>query len=305
MALVQVEGSLTLASPRPHQVRVLPLKGANPLTCGGFMRTRLLPLSIPLLLLAMAACSDSTTGAVSLALTTVRPLGVPLGSAPAGIVRAPQVTTAGDSTVIVLAIDTITLRNVELVLRKIELKAVEDAACDTIADNDDCEEFETGPVLVSLPLGTTATEPMIRVSAPPGQYDKLEFKIHKPGDSGDPAFMPAHPDFNGVSIRVTGTYSQAGTRSALVFTSDLDAEQEVELRPPLTVSAGAGTDVTLRVDVATWFLNAGGTALVAPAPRNTGQPNEGGVGDRIEASFDAFRDEDHDGHDDDHEGEGS
>src|SRR5258706_10620010 len=269
------------------------------------MKTRLLPLSIPLLLLATAACSDSTTGTVSLALTSARPAGAPLGTAPVGIAATPQVTTAGDSTVIALGNDTIILRSVELVLREIELKAVEDAACDTIADNDDCEEFETGPVLVSLPLGATATETMISVSAPAGQYDKLEFKIHKPSDSDQAAVIAAHPDFNGVSIRVTGTYSQAGTRSALVFTSDLDAEQEVELRPPLTVSAGAGTDVTLRVDVATWFLNAGGTALVAPAPRNTGQPNEGVVGDRIEASFDAFRDEDHDGHDDDHEGEGS
>jgi len=269
------------------------------------MKTRLLPLGIPLMMFAAAACSDSTTGAVSLALTTARPLGVPLGSAPAGIVAAPQVTTAGDSTVIVLANDTIVLRSVELVLRQIELKAVEDAACDTIADNDDCEEFETGPVLVSLPLGTTATEAMISVSAPPGQYDKLEFKIHKPGDSGDAAFIAAHPDFNGVSIRVTGTFSQAGTRSNFVFTSDLDAEQEVELQPPLTVSAGTGTDVTLRVDVATWFLNQAGTALVDPASGNKGQTNEGVVKDRIEASFDAFRDEDHDGHDDDHEGEGS
>ena len=85
-----------------------------------------------------------------------------------------------------------------------------------------------------------------------------------------------------------------------MFTSDLDAEQEIELQPPLTVSAGTGTNVTLRVDVATWFLNAGGKALVDPASANKGQPNEGVVKDRIEASIDAFRDEDHDGHDDDH-----
>jgi hypothetical protein len=262
------------------------------------MKTRLVPLGVPLVMLAAAACSDSTTGAVSLALTTVRPVGA--GS----LATAPQVTTAGDSTVIVLGSDTIILRSVELVLRQIELKAVENAACDTIADNNDCEEFETGPVLVSLPLGTTATEAMVSINAPPGQYDKLQFQI-QPGDSDDAAFIAAHPGFNGVSIRVTGTYSQAGTRSAFVFTSDVDAGQEIALAPPLTVSAGTGTNVTLRVDVATWFLNAGGTALVDPASGNKGQANEGVVKDRIEASFDAFRDENHDGHDDDHEGEGS
>jgi hypothetical protein len=240
-----------------------------------------------MILLAAAACSEGTTGTVSLALTTAPPSG------------APQVTTAGDSTVIALGNDTIILRSAELVLREIELKAVEDAACDTIADNDDCEEFETGPVLVSLPLGTTATETMISISAPRGQYDELEFKIHKPRDSDESAFIAAHPDFDGVSIRVTGTYSQGGTRSDFTFTSDLEAEQEIALAPPITVSEGAGTTVTLRIDVATWFLNAGGTALVDPASGNKGQANESVVKDRIEASIDAFRDDDHDGHDDD------
>ena len=67
----------------------------------------------------------------------------------------------------------------------------------------------------------------------------------------------------------------------------------------MTVSDGQAANVTLRIDVATWFLNAGGTALVNPATANKGQPNEGVVKDNIEASIDAFRDDDHDGHDDD------
>ena len=259
---------------------------------------RLLPFAIPVML-AATACTEGTTGAVSLAMSTARPAGAPLASAPLGVVTAPRVTTAGDSTVITLGNDTIILRSVELVLREIELKPVEDAACDTVGGDDGCEEFETGPVLVSLPLGSTATETMISVSAPPGQFDELEFKIHKPSDSDDAVFNAAHPDFDGVSIRVTGTYSQGGTRSNFTFTSDLDAEQEIELAPPVTVSAGAPTTVTLRVDVATWFLNAAGTALVDPASGNKGQANEGVVKDRIEASIDAFRDDDHDGHDDD------
>jgi len=266
------------------------------------MKTRLLPLSIPLVMFVVAACSDSTTGALSLALTSSRPLGAPLGSAPLGISPAPQVATAGETTVIALGNDTLILRSVEVVLQDIELKRAEAAGCDNVTGNDDCEEFETGPMLASLGLGTAATETMISVSAPPGQYDKLEFKIHKPESSDDAAFIAAHPGFDGVSIRVTGTYSQAGTRSDFVFTSDLDAQQEVELASPITVSAGAGTSVTLRLDVSTWFLNAAGTALVDPASANKGLPNESVVKDRIHASIEAFRDDDHDGHDDDHEG---
>lgn len=266
------------------------------------MKTRLLPLSMPLLLLAGAACSDSTTGAVSLSLTTARPLGAPLAAAPVGIAAAPQVTTAGDSTVITLGNDTIILRSVELVLREIELKPVEEAACDTVGGDDGCEDFETGPVLVALPLGTTATETMITVNAPPGMYDELDFDIHKASASDDAAFIAAHPAFNGISIRVTGTYSQAGTRSEFVFTSELDLEQEMALSPPLTVSAGAPTNVTLRLDVSTWFLNGAGTALVDPATGNKGQPNESVVTGHIHDSVDAFHDDDRDGHDDDSEG---
>jgi hypothetical protein len=266
------------------------------------MKTRLLPLGIPLAMLAAAACSDSTTGALSLALTTTRPLGTPLATAPVGIVAAPQVTTAGDSTVIVLGNDTVILRSVEVVLREIELERVEVADCDSIMDNDDCEKFETGPVLAALPLGAAATQTMITVNAPPGMYDELEFEIHKASPSDDAAFIAAHPAFSGISIRVTGTYSRAGTRSDFVFTSELDLEQEIVLSPPLTVSDGTPTNVTLRLDVSTWFLNGAGTALVDPATANKGQPNESVVTNHIHDSVDAFHDDDRDGHDDDNEG---
>jgi len=266
------------------------------------MKTRLLPLGVTLAMLGVAACSENTTGALSLALTTARPIGAPLATAPGAITAAPRVTTAGDSTVIVLGNDTIILRSVEVVLREIELERVEVADCDSIMDNDDCEKFETGPVLAALPLGTAATETMITVNAPPGMYDELEFEIHKASSSDDAAFIAAHPAFNGISIRVTGTYSQAGTRSDFVFTSELDLEQEIVLSPPLTVSEGTPTNVTLRLDVSTWFLNGAGTALVDPATGNKGQANESVVTGHIHDSVDAFHDDDRDGHDDDSEG---
>ncbi len=60
--------------------------------------------------------------------------------------------------------------------------------------------------------------------------------------------------------------------------------------------------VTLRLDVSTWFLNAGNTGLVDPASANKGGVNENVVRDNIRASIDAFRDDDSDGLDDDNEG---
>lgn len=238
----------------------------------------------PLAAVLFAACSDNTTGRVSLAMSSVRPAATASATLSGGA-PSPAVVAAGDSTKIALGNDTVIVRSVQLVLREIELKRVEAAACDDIVGNDDCEEFETGPTLVTLPLGATATETMISVAAPAGMYDELEFEVH--------------PSFDGASIRVTGTFSHAGTRSDFTFTSDLNAKQEVSLPTPLTVSDGQQANVTLRVDIATWFLNAAGAALVDPASANKGQPNENAVRDRIQASIDAFRDDDHDGHDDD------
>jgi hypothetical protein len=189
------------------------------ITREGSMKSRLCLLGTPLVAVLFAACTDNTGGRLSLAMSSVRP-GAPVASAGgAAVTGAPAVITAGDSTVIALGNDTIILRSVSVVLREIELKRVEAASCDAIQGNHDCEEFETGTTLVSLPLGSTATETVISVNAPAGMYDKLEFKIHKPESSDDAAFIAANPNFDGVSIRVTGTYSQAGTRSDLRPTS--------------------------------------------------------------------------------------
>ena len=263
------------------------------------MNSRFVLIGAPLAAVLLAACSDNTGGRLSLAVSSVRPAAVVASAGLSNVAGSPAVVTAGDSTVITLGNDTIILHRVQVVLREIELKHVEAAACDAIEGNSDCEEFEMGTTLVSLPLGSTATETMVAVNAPAGMYDKLEFKIHKPESTDDAAFIAANPNFDGVSIRVTGTYSQAGARSDFTYTADLDASQEVLLSPPLTVSDGLAANVTLRVDIANWFLNAGGTALVDPASANKGQPNESVVRDRIEASIEAFRDDDHDGHDDD------
>jgi hypothetical protein len=52
---------------------------------------------------------------------------------------------------------------------------------------------------------------------------------------------------------VTGTYSQAGTRSSFTFTSDVNQSEEASLVSPLTVQSGQGLTVTLRADLSGWF----------------------------------------------------
>lgn len=269
------------------------------------MKTRLLSLGILLAMFAAAACSDNTTGRVALALSS---RAAPAGALAAASVSAgsaagvPTVVAAGDSTVIALGNDTLIIRSVELVVREIELKRVEAAGCDAVPNNGDCEEFETGPVFLTLPLGSTATVSEITISAPAGIFDELRFEIHKPDAVQDAAFIAAHPAFADVSIRVTGTFSKAGTRSAFTYTTDLNERQDIVLGSPLTVSEGSMTKVTLRLDISRWFRNGTGSALVDPATANKGGANENLVRDNIRLSIDAFRDDNGDGRDDDHEG---
>lgn len=210
---------------------------------------------------------------------------------------------AGDSTVVVRGNDTLVIKSVELVLREIELKRVEELtgcpdSSDDGHDDDACEEFSVGLQLVSLPLGN-GTDKTVTVNLPAGIYDELEFEIHKPDQIRDAAFIAANPAFAGVSIRVTGTFSQGGTLSDFVYTTDLNSEQEIELSPPLDVAADGAVNVTIRMDVATWFLNGAGSGLVSPATANDGGANENLVRDNIERSIEAFHDDDSDGLDDD------
>ena len=257
-------------------------------------------------LFVLAACSDSGTGTVSFSVTArqaTSPAPSPAFSsgAPAPApAPAPSVTAAGDSTVIALAPDTIIIRSAQLVLRKVELKRADVASCDAIMGNGDCEEFETGATLVTLPLGSVVIATEVTVNAPAGTYNGLEFEIHKPNSTDDATFIAANPDFAAISIRVTGTFvhgtgAGAGARSDFTFTSDVDQSEEASLVPPVTVQGGQSLNVTLRADISGWYLNATKTALVDPASANKGGANESVVANNIQNSFKAFEDDNHDG----------
>ena len=184
------------------------------------------------------------------------------------------------------------IESAELVIRALEFEKVETAGCDSELDDDSCEEFEVGPFLLPLPLdGSVSTE--ITAQVDPGTYDEIEFEIHK-ADDGDPAdqdFLDRNQDFAGISIRVTGTFDG----ESFLYTSAIDEEQEIELVDPLIVNPESGpTGVTLTLDISTWFVNSIGM-LVDPRTANDGEPNESIVTANIEASIEAYRDDDHDG----------
>ena len=185
--------------------------------------------------------------------------------------------------------------SVQLVLRQIELERTSPAVvCDTSAAvEDSCEELKLGATLLDLPLGAGAQHDFT-VAIDTGSYSKVKFEIYKPSSGDDSAFVAQNPGFEGVSVQMTGTYN--GT--AFTYTSDLDVEQEYSFNPPLTVTEAAGANITLFVDLNSWFLNQTADGLIDPLTANGGGTFEGEVKSNIESSFNAFEDDNHDGEDD-------
>ncbi|MBI1723089.1 MAG: hypothetical protein HYR48_04190 [Gemmatimonadetes bacterium] len=240
-----------------------------------------------------AGCGDGTTNplagkgqTVGLSFAGVKPAGL-------GGVMAVRNALA-DTLVVTDGTNTLRITSAEVVVREIELKRVQTTIdCDTVTDEDACEEFTIGAVLVSLPLAS-GVDTRLEVPVDSGTYSEVEFEIHKPGsDSVDQAFTAQNPTWpTNISIRVQGTFN--GT--PFTFTSDLNEDQEFTFSPPLVIDAsGATTNLTIRLDVSTWFRNGAAGPLVDPATANKGGANENLVKDNIKASIKAFEDEDQDG----------
>lgn len=239
----------------------------------------------------VAACSDSTSPAASgqtvgLSFSGVKPPGLSGAQAVQG--------TLADTLVVTDGTNTLKITSVEIVLREVELKRLQTVIdCDTVVAEDACEEFTLGSMLVSLPL-TAGTNLTLNVAVDSGTYTEVEFDIHKPGnDSTDLAFTAANPSWpTNISIRVQGLFNG----QAFTYTSDLNEEQEFTFSPALVIDAsGSSTNLTIRLDVSTWFKTPGTGALIDPATAGNGGANENVVENNIKASIKAFEDSDRDG----------
>ena len=235
------------------------------------------------LAIGSAACSSSTAPSaqqMTLAFSSQSPV-----AASGASLRSPNfsITVASGA-------NTVVITKAQIVVRKLELKSVSGGSCpETDSHGDSCEEMKYAPMLVDLLLGPGTTTPLA-ITIPAGTYRELEMQIHRPvSDALDQAFKLANPLFADISIRVEGTFN--GT--PFVFTSPLSAELELEFNPALTV-ATAGGNITVQIDVATWFKTAAG-AVIDPATANAGGVNENTVRETIKRSFHALDDGNRDG----------
>lgn len=250
---------------------------------------------------ALAACASDATGpatAARRAMTVSFATGA-LGASPSrsdgdGSLRAITTTSGSDILVITRA---------QLVVARLELERAGATCADTAAAGDDddrddnCAELELAPSVVELPVDGAVTT-ALNVSVPAGTYSALEAKI-RPIDrnrehdgAGSTAFLAAHPELAGVSVRVEGTFNG----KAFTYSGAPRAEFESVFNPPLTVGEN-GANITVHVDLATWFKSSSG-ALIDPTTANAGGANAALVSANIRRSLRAFHDDDHDGHDD-------
>jgi hypothetical protein len=212
-------------------------------------------------------------------------------------------TTAGSSTQTTGG--ALTLSSAQVVLRKVELApagttcATETARGDDLrmsaderggdddslkvhddsmatGDNDaSCEEVELGPLTAKLPLDAT-TQLILDALVPPGTYTGVRAQLG--------------------AVNVSGVFTDtASVAHPFAFTSTGHAEIEIRFPAPITVGPTT-SNVTVTVDVASWFKNDSGVFL---DPSDT--TNLGAINRNIRRSFRAFGDNDHDGVDDNHE----
>lgn len=165
------------------------------------------------------------------------------------------------------------------------------ASADSMGE-DDCGELKFGPFLVELPMNGAGAAQQFTATVDTGTYAEVKFQIHKPEGSSDAAFLAAHPEYAGVSLRVVGRWN--GT--PFVYTTGVTDVQHVEFNPPLVIGE-APASFTLFVDLTGWFRTSAGV-LVDPSTALSGGANAELVHQNIIRSFRAFEDDNHDGHDD-------
>lgn len=190
-------------------------------------------------------------------------------------VRAGAPSTAAVARAALTAGNGIVLTRVRVVISTVELEK---------AGTTEMDEVASGPYLLDLQGASLdgSLGKVLDATVTPGTYSEIKFQVHKPeatehGANADLADMIAAK----ASIIADGTIDGA----PFSFTSAVTAEQKFDGN----IVLADGSNLTLNVDAASWFTS-GGSRL---DPRS--ESNRSQIENNIQNSFQAFKDDNHDG----------
>lgn len=207
------------------------------------------------------------------------------------------------------ATDSVSLDNIKLLVRKLELESEGEYHDDSddstevqdeegeYEDDDEGEEFELRNKIFDLPLDGSKVSVSTQ-EVPSGTYDDVEFKIG-PAEAGsgleDSDLIEGDADSLRYSMAISGTYGD----SAFTFKTHKYFKIEMEINPPVEVSDSTDTvDIDLQIDPSGWFKDSETGDYLDPA--------DPASQDQIEANIArSFKAEYHrDGEDEDHHDNG-
>ena len=180
------------------------------------------------------------------------------------------------------------LTEVKMLVEELELESTVDQ---------DSLDFEVDDLIVNLPLDGSDFV-LTEAAVPEGLYDEFELEIEEPDNNAiqDPDFYNEDNDSDGYSMVIKGIYNG----EAFMYRSEEDFEIEMDLNPPLEVTADTASSVAINVDPFSWFKDEAGNDLDPTDPANSEQIDE-----NIKKSFNAEKDhdDDNDADDDDDDGD--
>lgn len=152
----------------------------------------------------------------------------------------------------------------------------------------DSSNVKVGPIVVKLNLNGTPTE-FAAGNLIAGNYSKIKFRLHKPEDAdviSDSEFKAGSNGDLRYSVVIQGKFNGV----SFIYKSTKTATQEVNLKNSINFTNDVKTNVTLTVDVNSWFYK----STVALDPNNIVNKND--IDNNIKESFKkAFRDLNKDG----------
>ena len=253
------------------------------------------------LLVGATACDDDSSGPGARTVTMSFTSGSTAAASTASVDVASSlkynVVQSAEGLVVTSGDDELVITSAQIVFRNVKLQPGQEGCVDdsedseTEEEDDNCATMFVGPILVDIPTDALPGSE-ISVLIPEGSYRSVQLRLHKisSNSSADAAFRAEHPDFGDASVKVEGTFNGV----PFTYLSDITATVNLPLPAPIVVG-GEDQDLTVELDVGSWFLSQSGSLL---SPLDDNNQARQAIRSNIRTAIRAFRDNNQDGQED-------